>query len=158
MQKGHLSNWNIVVKTLQEGEAEFQLDNRIKCYPVNRSRLNDGVDSNIAHFKDLRDARDLMIDIDTKLWKETKNATKEKQIRLRKKYYNELGIETPGMLLIYPINKDSVPKFKQGIRTELKAKQNLIGLIFVFPQIEDKDLFQYMSIPLDASSYSEEEE
>ena len=158
LQKGHLSKWHIVVKTLQEGEAEFQLDNRIKCYPVNRSRLNDGVDSNIAHFKDLRDARDLIIDIDTKSWKETKNATKEKQIRLRKKYYNELGIETPGMLLIYPINKDSVPKFKQGIRTELKAKQNLIGLIFLFPQIEDKDLFQYMSIPIDAISDFEEEE
>ena len=62
------------------------------------------------------------------------------------------------MLLIYPINKESVPKFKNGLQTELKAKQNLIGLIFVFPQIEDKDLFQYMSIPLEVRNDFEGDE
>lgn len=158
LAKGHLQNWNVVVKTLQEGNEDISLDSRIKIYPVNRARLNDGLNNNIAHFKDFRDARDLMIDIDSETWKDTKNAAKEKQIRLRKEYYDSLGMETPGMLIIYPIKKDSVPKFQGGLQTELQAKQNLIGLIFVFPQIEDKDLFQYMSIPLVTEYDSEDED
>lgn len=158
LTKGHLQNWNVVVKTLKEGNEEINLDSRIKIYPVNRARLNDGLDINIAHFKDFRDARDLMIDIDTETWKNTRNTAKEKQIRLRKEYYEKSGEETPGMLLIYPINKNSIPKFTNGRQTELNAKQNLIGLIFVFPQIEDKDLFQYMSIPLEVQNDFDEGE
>lgn len=158
LTKGHLQNWNVVVKTLQEGNEEINLDSRIKIYPVNRARLNDGLDINIAHFKDFRDARDLMIDIDTETWKNTRNTAKEKQISLRKEYYEKSGEEIPGMLLIYPINKNSIPKFTNGRQTELNAKQNLIGLIFVFPQIEDKDLFQYMSIPLEVQNDFDEGE
>lgn len=156
--KGHLQNWNVVVKTLQDGDEEMSLDSRLKIYPVNRARLNDGLNTNIAHFKDFRDARDLMIDIDSDTWKNTKNAAKERQIRLRKEYYDSLNMETPGMLIIYPIKKDSVPKFQGGLQTDLQAKQNLIGLLFVFPQIEDKDLFQYMSIPLITEYESEDED
>lgn len=160
LDKGHLENWNVVVKTLQNGQEEMLLDSRIKCFPVNRARLNDGLNQNLAHFKDFRDARDLMIDIDTETWKDTKNAAKETQIRKRKEYYENQGKEAPGMLVIYPIDKNSKPKFKNGQQTLLEAKQNLIGLIFVFPQIEDKDLFQYMSIPLEVShfEYDDEEE
>ena len=158
IEKGYLENWNVVVKTLQKGKEEFELDKRIKCYPISRARLNDGLNSNVAHFKDIKDVRDLMIDIDSKTWSNTSNASASKQIRLRKEYYTELGIKSPGLLIIYPIDKNSLPRFKSDAQTKLDAKQNLIGLVFAFPQIEDKDFFQYMSIPLEIYSDFDNEE
>lgn len=158
IEKGHLTNWNVAVKTLKEGNAEFHLDDRIKCYPVNRARINDGPDSSVAHFKDLKSVRDLMIDIDTETWRDHQNSGTSNQIRRRKEYYDSMGTDVPGLLIIYPINKDSVPKFSGNMQTNLEAERNLIGVIFVFPQIEDKDLFQYMSIPLDVDENFGEEE
>jgi hypothetical protein len=158
LSKDHLKNWNIVVKTLKDGDESIDLDKRIKCYPINRSALNDRINLNVAHFKDLKDVRDLMIDVDTETWKDKSNSSTSKQMRARKNYYDKLTTEAPGMLIIYPINKNSTPKFKGNSMTELKAKENLIGLVFVFPQIEDKELFQYMSIPLEVQNDLEENE
>ena len=160
MEKGHLNSWNVVVKTLQDKNATdtIMLSNKIKCHPVSRARLADGQDSNIAHFSDFREPRDLMVDVDFESWSKVKNAPVEKQMHIRKDYYECMGQEVPGLLIIYPIDKNSRPRSNNAQNMALEAKQHLIGLLFEFPQIEDKELFQYMSIPLKAELEVYEEE
>lgn len=160
LEKGHLKNWNIVVKTLQPQNArsEIPLLDGIKCYPVSRARLADGLDSNVAHFSDFREPRDLMVDVDTESWSKVKNAPVAMQMRIRRDFYQLSGQEVPGLLIIYPIDKDSVPRSANIQLKDLEAVQHIIGLLFAFPQIEDKALFQYMSIPLGVNDKEYEED
>ena len=67
---------------------------------------------------------------------------------LRKKYFDDLKQDTPGLLLIYPMNKDSEPMNKNGGRIPLKASEHVIGITLIFPKENRKELNQYMSIQL----------
>lgn len=157
LEKNYLKNWNIVVKTNQSGEKPIELNSNITCYPVSRSRMDDGLGSSIAHFKDFKEPRDLMLDVDTEVWSNIDNTSSVKQITARKHYYANLNQEVPGMLIIYPINKDSKAPANSKCRVDLEAHQHLIGLLFVFPQIDDKEIYDYVSIDLnDNNAFSEE--
>lgn len=141
-----LHKWNIVIKTKESG-TPFQLSKKINVNLVTRSRIDEHIDNTIACLKGLREPADLMIDIDDYTW-EHGDRTVAKQLQARQDYYSDDN-DIPGLLIIYPIDKDSEPRNKNSkILTTLDANQHLIALMFVFPIIKNKELYQYMSIQL----------
>ena len=72
----------------------------------------------------------------------------ERMFIKRHEYFSNKGIEEPGLLLIYPINKDSMPKNNSTNRIPLNAPEHIIGHTFIFPNNKDILLDNYMTIDL----------
>lgn len=146
-QKNLLHKWNVVIKTKENG-TPIKICDDITCNLISRSRIDEHIDNTTACLKGLREPADLMIDIDDETW-EKGDRTVAKQLQARQDYYVAQGEDVPGLLIIYPIDKDSEPRNKESkLLTSLDADQHLIALLFVFPIIKNRDLYTYMSIPL----------
>jgi hypothetical protein len=68
-----------------------------------------------------------------------------------------------GLLLLYPIDKDSVPMrgeriLRRGIRRPLEAVEHLIGVAFAFPKASKPTPQGYKTADLSRIARDEEEE
>ena len=61
-----------------------------------------------------------------------------------------------GLLLIYPISKDSRPMRDSVSRVELEAVEDIIGLAMVFPESKHDTPQDYVSAPIEADRFAEE--
>lgn len=142
-----LKKWNIAVAGNKKGKP-FPISDNLTVNLLERSRidLKSTTDDEI-YLKSITSPEDMLVDT-TIYGKPKDNTSISGRFILRKKYFDDLKQDTPGLLLIYPINKDSEPMNKNGGRISLKASEHVIGITLIFPKENRKELNQYMSIKL----------
>lgn len=146
-EHGYLRKWNVAVVSNESG-VPYQISRTLCVHLITRSRMDMKDDSDMRAYLHVLQQPDSML-LDTDAWGTTKaNVSVPEKFRLRHQYFEKKGEEEPGLLVIYPINKDSLPK-KGSDRLPLDAVEHIIGLSFVFPAYTDKKLDKYMTIDLE---------
>ena len=89
--------------------------------------------------------------IDTPFCSTVKDTTPviEKFAKRHAYFVDELKQEEPGLLVIYPIDKDSKPVAHATGRLPLESVENIIGFMLVFPNAKNNELEEYLSISLE---------
>lgn len=146
--KKFLQNWNVAIIQNKKGR-EYQICSKLKVHLVNRSRLDPkSKNDSIANIKVLGQPQNMLVDTDIPD-SEKDEFRPLKMFLQRHKYFEEKGIAEPGLLLIYPIDKDSKPKSNQTGRLPLDAVEDVVGITLVFPKDKNIELNSYMTISLD---------
>lgn len=142
-----LSKWNIAIAGNKKG-TPFNICDNLTVNLLERSRidLKATIDDQI-YLKSITSPEEILVDTPI-FGKQKDNSSISARFILRKKYYDSINQESPGLLLIYPINKDSQPQHKNSGRIPLDAAEHVIGITLVFPKENRKELNQYMSIQL----------
>jgi len=119
--------WNIAIKTRNDDDKTgFEIAglhlNRLslppgKCYP----------DKSFAYIQNLTTREDIFADADDPAAREleSKNSTRQE---VRGKYENGVGL-----IVLYPINKDSVKAAESKTRENMEAVENIIAMAMYFP-------------------------
>jgi len=141
-----LLHWNIVIVSNLKGKP-FQISSKLTVNLVQRSRFDTMIPGdNRIYLKILQQPNNMLLDTDR--WASTSPSTPiAKKFRIRKEFFAQQKIQEPGLLLIYPIDKDSKPRDKEK-RLPLEAAEHIIGCTFVFPTSNDKNLQESMTIKL----------
>lgn len=147
-KRGYLKYWNVVVMTKKETGTPFKIAKNLTVNLIERSRYDrKDPDENVLYLKVLQQPTNMLLDTD-----ECKNAKDTDSIESlfikRHKYFEQKGLEEPGLLIIYPINKDSKPKNASENRLPLNVPEHIIGHTFIFPNNKDIQLDNYMTIDL----------
>lgn len=165
-ERGDLKDWNVIVAgngTIGKVPVDKSWD--IGTYTVgkvNRSRkVLKNSDDKTINIGVLRTPTDLLADVYAdRLSHESKNMlsktnTMDKINEIRK----ESGVDNNPQLLIYRINKDSearVNSKEKGIRKDLEAVSDIIGLCITLPGISNKRLAQSLTIEIKQEKTSDE--
>lgn len=147
-RKGYLGKWNVAVLSNVNGR-DFDISSSLRVKLIERSRYDTKVpDDSRAYLKVLQQPNNMLIDTD--ICKTTPDETPiAKKFLLRRQYFEERHETEPGLLVIYPIDKDSKYSGKSHNRLNLDAVENIIGHMFVFPNNKSVELDEYMTIKLD---------
>jgi predicted RNase H-like HicB family nuclease len=142
-----LRNWNVAVVTRNGprwGTIDFGLQEEIPL--INRARHKRNLQ--FADVKALMSALDIGVDVDRPN-SELKTLKRPDLQKLR-----DALVPDRGLLLLYPINKDSIPlnktadDQKKGERMPLNADAHVIGLALVFPSVDDAAALEYVTADL----------
>lgn len=130
-----LNNWSVILSSKGEvrkydGNSESWNIHGYNPESVTRTKLISRSTDQISNIGTLRNPKDLLIDIDAELspeeWRETKPSEVQ---RIRRKYnYGDIP-----QLIIYRINKDSVPEKKGVQRAPLEFSEDIIGINIMIP-------------------------
>ncbi|KFU76961.1 Z1 domain-containing protein [Amycolatopsis lurida] len=152
---GALTKWNVAIvgkpTDTDEGDTfEFSPNIRIKL--VTRTRLKEATNPEVADIKTLMSRRDAAIDLDTRAYEAELTENEIKQERRKQ----EPGV---GLLVLYPIDKNSVPSTKrEKTRAPLAAEEHVIGVGLVFPHPNGDDTsIEWNYISADLSNVDIEE-
>jgi len=160
-----LLEWNIViVSRVREhdllGSIDLGLEHPVPL--INRARFVPrlGVRAGTADIKALMSTPDIVADI-PELRAEAGGKSREALIQERTR-----GLPDHGCLLIYPVSGNSVPNNPDnpGPRQALNAVEDLIGVVFVFPEAVNDEPESYMTAreyvgeDIEAHEFPEDEE
>lgn len=123
--------WNVVVAgrvPSDKAEKNWCLPSDLVIGKVNRSRLKSGSDTNSVSIGALRDPKDLLADADPPP-KMPDGPSNSEIVRFREK----AGLGTTPQLLLYRIDKDSIPAPETDDRTKLGTAADLIGISIWLP-------------------------
>jgi len=134
---GELEQWNVVIKRrkILEGDELINLGAGIETPLLTRSKRRSSLTS--AHLGVIMSHGDVIIDLDL----EPAHKRGQKDSDLQK--HRPTGI---GLLVIYPISKDSQSKSKD--RVPLEASEHIIGFGIVFPKATQSTPQTYMTVDL----------
>jgi hypothetical protein len=119
---GALLHWNVAINSLQGGQK--LVDIGVPVSPISRSRLRASSDSRTANIGTLMSRQDRLVDLESGLTVKDDDHT----IQLAR---NSSG--TP-LLVLYPIDANSVPRLGVKGREPLDALDTVIGVAIVFPR------------------------
>lgn len=132
-ESGGLQNWNVgIIGSKSESTIDIGLG--FPVHLVNRSRFKTIQPANI---KALTTIADRVIDLD---WNGKLSSLTNDNITALRNHQ----LPDTGLLLIYPINKDSKPSDESKVRKPLEAVEHIIGIGLSFPKskINQKDYYQ----------------
>jgi hypothetical protein len=156
-KRKRLLHWNVGIVTRDKprwGTINLGMDEEVAL--VNRARHKRNVQ--FADIKALMSGLDVAADVN-KPSDELRSLGRDALQKLR----DEL-VPDRGLLLLYPINKDSVPLTKPkgdgelGERMPLKADSHVMGLALVFPDVEDPAEVDYLTVDMSGVERDEVEE
>ena len=156
-EKGYLKKWNVAVLSNSKGMNEFNISSTLTVKLIERSRYDSKIPNDTrAYLKVLQQPNNMLIDTD--ICNTTPDNTPVPQkFLLRHKYFLDKGEEEPGLMVIYPIDKESKYYGKTHNRLSLDASENIIGNMFVFPNNKDIELDEYLTIKLDNEEFEDGE-
>jgi hypothetical protein len=149
---GELLRWNVVIKGKDKGESEegtIDLGSGVSVPLLTRSRRSriGMTASDTAHLGAIMSRGDTVIDLNY-----SSAELKHKEVDLIE---HRIDHSRNGLLVIYPISKDSKPSSSQGanqppskFRAPLEAVEHLIGVGLVFPRTEQDTPQHYMTVDL----------
>lgn len=146
-ERKFLLKWNIVVISNKNGDC-FRIAPSLTVNLIERSRY-DRKDPNeeSLYLKVLQQPTNMLLDTD--LCESTPDTEPVQSMFIKRhSYFEQKGIAEPGLLIIYPINKNSKPKTSSPNRIPLNAPEHIIAHTFVFPSSKDILLDDYMTIDL----------
>lgn len=149
-KNGELLKWNVVIvsRRLRQDDGQEKLIDLGYSRPfplINRSRLEINVDASYADLGVIANGYgDIVADLDLSP-EETRKASAA-MLKMKR----PSGV---GLLLLYPIDKDSVPMrgekvLRRGIRRPLEAAEHLIGVAFAFPKAGKQTPQGYKTVDL----------
>lgn len=146
-QRGHITSWTVAVVTRSEplptlGTIDLGLGVDVPL--VNRARSLRERSPQVVDIKALMSETDVAIDVPQPA-AELRGKDRDALRDLR-----DGAAPDQGLLLIYPISKDSIPRKGSSQRAPLGAVQHIIGLALVFPDVPYSDLTpqSYMTVEL----------
>ncbi|EKQ6315675.1 Z1 domain-containing protein [Pseudomonas aeruginosa] len=146
-QRGHITFWTVAIVTRSEprpelGTIDLGLDAEIPL--VNRARSLRERNPQVVDIKALMSETDVAIDVPRQA------ADLRGKDRSALRNLRDEAAPDKGLLLLYPISKDSVPRKGSSQRAPLKAVQHIMGLALVFPDVPQSDLTpqNYMTVEL----------
>ncbi|ENC6369351.1 Z1 domain-containing protein [Aeromonas veronii] len=144
---GHINSWTVAVVTRTEelptlGAIDLGLGTEIPL--VNRARSLRERSPQVVDIKALMSETDVAIDVPLPS-AELRGKDREALQSLR-----EEAVPDRGLLLLYPIGKNSMPRKGSTQRAPLNAIQHIIGLALVFPEVAQRDLTpqSYLTVEL----------
>ena len=142
---GALKQWNVVVvgRKVQTDEEVLELGPGLEVPLLTRSKLHP-TGAGHANLKAITSRVDMVADLDT--GSRSIAGMKEDDLwALRPK-----GAGAVGLLLLYPISKDSMPDGRKlaGKRARLDAVEHLIGVGLVFPEAVNDMPLRYKTVDL----------
>jgi hypothetical protein len=151
--ENQLLEWNLVIIGRQSvGNAGFiELVPGLQVPLLIRSRLKIGaVTDNVANLGVIMSKVDLVADLDKK---------QEELVEKDTPALQEMRPEGMGLLVLYPISKDSAPAgASKGKRIPLKSAEHIIGVGLVFPKASNLTTQRsYMSVDLSKITIEEPE-
>ena len=153
-QAGKLLYWNLVVMS-QKMDILGTIDLGFGNIPlINRSKLRRPVD--FADVKAIMSKADIVADLDST---NIDIINMEAGDLLAERNKNEHGVTDKGLILIYPISKDSEPSpHNRQAREPLNAIEHVIGLALVFPTADELTPQGYVTVDLSGISREEFEQ
>lgn len=152
---GRLTKWNVVIRSRKESELGTINLGGLDVNLINRAKVGseyepDSIDNPVANLKAIVSKIDLVADFEN--IEEFSRLTQDDlfQKRIEK-------VPDTGLLLIYPISKDSRPKGGSKNSIALNAIEHLIGIGIVFPKSEIDTPLAYMSVDLSRVEREHEE-
>jgi hypothetical protein len=143
---GDLRTWKVVVMGKEPDDAGRQIDlGGPTTGLITRTAVADG---DYANIKSLMSRVDWLAD--RTLDSATKALSHEQLQRMRKG-------DPSGLLLLYPIDRDSQPRRNQNSRVALNAVEDVIGLGVVFPDATHDEKVTYVAVALPAGDIEESE-
>ncbi|MGE2689082.1 Z1 domain-containing protein [Mycolicibacterium pulveris] len=138
--EGELQTFNIVVMGRSSesdylGEVDLGLPHKVGC--INRARLDVVGGQTYADIKALMSRNDRVIDLELPEGELTDTTSNARLVQLRNAPGGENGGygDGSGLLLLYPVSKDSKPvRGSATTRTALGAIEHVIGVGIVFPE------------------------
>ncbi|MEV5540071.1 Z1 domain-containing protein [Saccharopolyspora shandongensis] len=155
-----LLSWNIAVMggPAQDPQHVVEFDAKVHVGTISRSKLNDSGGEK-ADIKTLMSKEHRVIDMDVPP-AEARRKSEEGLVALRN---DHLDFCDRGLLLIYPIAKDSPPDAaNEQTRRQLEAAEHVIAAAFVFPgNSKDKVANRYVQVDIsneaiDPAEYADE--
>ncbi|HEX2092243.1 MAG TPA: Z1 domain-containing protein [Longimicrobiaceae bacterium] len=147
-RNGELRAWNVVILGKAPGAARGMFDPGIgrPVGLINRSRMNiPGL--GYANIKALMSKVDMVADLGV----DTSSAERKSSKELM-----DMRPEGVGLLLLYPVDRDSQPA-EGGVRTALDAVEHVIGVGLVFPRARYSTPQNYVSADLSGEVWEESE-
>ncbi len=146
-QRGHITTWTVGVVTRSDprpelGTIDLGLDAEVPL--VNRARSLRERSPQVVDIKALMSETDVALDVPQSA-SELRGKDRDALRALR-----DEAAPDRGLLLLYPIGKDSMPRKGSSERAPLGAVQNVIGIALVFPDVPQNDLTpqNYMTVEL----------
>ncbi|MDR6469231.1 hypothetical protein J2777_002959 [Paraburkholderia graminis] len=146
-QRGHITSWTVAVVTRSEplptlGTIDLGLGAEIPL--INRARSLRERSPQVVDIKALMSETDVAIDVPrpaAELRGKDRNALRD---------LRDETVPDQGLLLLYPISKDSMPRKGSSQRAPLAAVQHIVGLALVFPDVPQSDLTpqNYLTVEL----------
>jgi hypothetical protein len=142
-QCGALQSWNVVIVGVKPDPAVMTIEMGlgIKVPMIQRTRLKGTGDANIGA---------LMSDVDRvadlNLSKQELSQYKGEELQARRNIIPAAARK--GLLLLYPIQKDSQPKVGSKLRLALGAAEHVVGVGIVFPRAEKETALSYKTVDL----------
>lgn len=139
-EEGELLSFNIAVMGRSSasdylGEVDLGLQNKVGC--INRARLNVIGGPTYADIKALMSRNDRVIDLDLPPGEPRADTPVARLVQLRNPAQSGGVGEGTGLLLLYPVSKDSKPvRGSAKTRTTLEAVEHAIGVGLVFPETQ----------------------
>jgi hypothetical protein len=132
-KRGRIGLWNVAVVTRADAVmGTLDLGGEGPVNLINRARFNRG-DRQFADIKALMSQHDPGIDMDISSEDIAAQGSRPELLKLRDQL-----VPDRGLLLLYPISKDSVPNARSGRERErLEAADHIIGIAVVFPDTAD---------------------
>lgn len=146
-QRGHIRFWTVAIvtrSTVLPGLGTIDLGLGAEVPLVNRARFLRERSPQVVDIKALMSETDVAIDV-PKPAAELRGLNREKLRDLR-----DEAASDKGLLLLYPISKDSIPRPGSKERAPLGTVQHVIGLALAFPDVPQSDLTpqDYMTVYL----------
>jgi len=147
----HITQWTVAIVTRQVPLAELgtiDLGLEVDVPLVSRARFLRERSPQVIDIKALMSETDVAIDVHRNA-SELRGLNREALHALR-----DEASPDKGLLLIYPIGKNSQPRKESNERASLGAVQDVIGIALAFPDVPQNDLTpqDYMTIALPDSS------
>jgi hypothetical protein len=146
-QRNHIKNWTVAVITRNQSLVALgtiDLGFATEVALVNRARFLRERSPEVVDIKALMSETDVAVDVP--------QPAAELRGRNRDELRDLRDVTSPdkGLLLIYPISKDSQPRAGSKERAPLDAVQHVIGLALAFPDVPQSDLTpqNYMTVEL----------
>lgn len=155
----YLKTWNLVIASNTDNESK-----QISCtlfrsvfdhplYYLNRSELDDAEIESRVNLKAITSPTDVFIDIPNEYGK----MSITEQFKERNRYFEDRGENVPGLIILYPIDKNSKALPKSKTRVDLNLPADIIGVAFVFPNLDrSRGLADKVSITLPAKYYEDD--
>ena len=150
-QRQHITQWTVAVVTRKEplaalGTIDLGLGTDVPL--VNRARSLRERSPQVVDIKALMSETDVAIDV-PRAAAELRGLDRNALRDLR-----DAAAPDRGLLLLYPIGKDSLPRKGSKERAALGAVQHIIGLALAFPDVPQNDLTpqNYMTVELPDSN------
>ncbi len=149
---GSLRRWNVAIvgNPIDPDDRNFEFTPGVSVGRIIRARL-DSTESDFADIKTLMSRRDAAVDLVGEV-----SGFTEKEIKAERR----LRLPDTGLLVLYPIDKESVPpKRKKQRRMPLNAEDHIIGIGLIFPEPGKDSAVEWMEyISADLSGIEIEEE